>query len=84
VDCEEIGGHPPPEVTESEFFPGRNLFGGGFPPYIQGFVIIESSRSVDVTAIVSVGMLGPAPGAPPGNATSLDVTQVRERRIGDN
>ncbi len=92
VDCEEIGGHPPVPpggVSQSEFFPGRDLFGGaggagGFPPYIQGFVIVESTRSVDVTAIVSVADLGQGPGAPPGNARSLDVEHVPERIINED
>ncbi len=95
VDCEEIGGHPPVSpmfpLSQSEFFPGRDLFAGqpgslgGFPPYIQGFVIIESTHSVDVAAIVSVGDLGEGPpGVVPGNPRSLDVEYVPERRLGDN
>ena len=89
IDCEEIGGHPPPGVTDSEFFPGRNLFGSGFPPYIQGFVVIESSASVDVTLVMSIADLGEAPGERPGAGRSVDVERVHERRIhrdddGDN
>ena len=94
VDCEEIGGHPPvgQGMTDSEFFPGSSLFGGGFPPYIQGFVIVESTHSLDVVAIVSVADLAPGfvPGKPetitfpPGKARSIDVAYVPERRIDDD
>ena len=95
VDCEEIGGHPPfpnaNSVTDSEFFPG-NLYDAMGPPYIQGFVIVESTHSLDVVAIVSVADLAPGfiPGKPetitfpPGKARSIDVAYVPERRIDDD
>ena len=76
VDCQEIG-----PLGGSSFFPGGIPAVPPVPPYIQGFVIIESERSVDVTTIVSVADLG---GGPVGPARSLDVQQVRERKIRDD
>lgn len=57
----------------------RRLFPNGFPtPYIEGFVVIESARSLDVTAVYSTASLDKE-----GNVTthsSIDVEQIKERR----
>ena len=100
VDCEEIGGHPEnarqAEATPSEFFPpddtgagGLGLFTGGFPPYIQGYVIIESTYSVDVTAIITAGAASRTDDDPDdavvdptaGPVAAMDVQQIRERKL---
>jgi hypothetical protein len=66
VDCNEIR---------------RRLFPNGFPtPYIEGFVVIESANSLDVTAVYSTAALDQG-----GNVTthsSIDVEQIKERRKG--
>jgi hypothetical protein len=50
------------------------LFPNGFPtPYIEGFVIIQSPLSIDVSAVYSAAKLG--------EVTSFDVEQIREREI---
>lgn len=58
----------------------RRLFPNGFPtPYIEGFVIIESAKSLDVTAVYSTASLDKE-----GNVTthsSIDVEQIKERRM---
>lgn len=65
VDCGEI---------PSQFFPPELTL----PPYIQGFLVIESSESLDVTAIYTA-----APANPAGTAVqTVDVEQVPERRLG--
>ena len=64
VDCNEI---------ETTFFPN------GFPTaYIEGFVIIQSEKSLDVTAVYTTAELDKK-----GRVTqhsSIDVEQIRERR----
>ena len=61
----------------------KRLFPNGFPaPYIEGFVVIRSIVSLDVTAVYSTGTAGKdeccrAPSATP----SIDVVQIRERVI---
>ena len=66
VDCNEIR---------------RKFFPNGFPNgYIEGFVIIESQTSLDVTAVYSTASLDKE-----GNVTthsSIDVDQIRERSLG--
>ena len=60
VDCGEI---------PSEFFavpPG--------PPYVKGFLVITSTRRLDVTAVYTAGPLG-------GQVASIDVEHIPERRI---
>lgn len=56
----------------------QRLFPNGFPtPYIEGFVVIQSPASLDVTAVYSTAVLDAR-----GNVTdhsSIDVEQVRER-----
>ena len=59
VDCGEI---------PRKFFPG--MF--PLPPYTKGFVIIQSDRSLDVTAVYTAGAV---------IVRSIDVEQIRERRI---
>ncbi len=56
VDCQEIFGREggKEDFLESQFFPGRGPE-EGFPPYIQGFVIIESKSSLDVSAVYTAG-----------------------------
>ena len=48
----------------------RTLFDGGFPAsYIEGFVIIQSPRSLDVTGVYTTTSVN----------TSIHVEQIRER-----
>jgi CARDB len=66
VDCEDIQ---------------RRLFPNGFPaPYIEGFIVIESPVSLDVTAVYTTAALDRA-GRPEAHS-SIDVEQVSERRKG--
>ena len=63
VDCEEI---------PFEFFPDVET---GFPPYVKGFLVVESDLSLDVIAVYTAGdLLSTGVG-------SIDVEPVRERRI---
>ncbi len=79
VDCAEM---------PSDFFPGGGF--GGFdngdptdPPYIEGFLVIESNRSLDVIAVYSTGVfdIPSCPGDGNLNVKSMDVEDVRERKI---
>lgn len=57
----------------------KSLFPNGFPtPYIEGFVIIQSPASLDVTAVYTVSALD-REGRPTGQS-SIDVEQIRERQ----
>ena len=48
------------------------------PPYIKGFLVISSTRRLDVTAVYTAGPLG-------GQVSSIDVEHIPERKIkGDN
>ena len=61
----------------------RRLFPGGFPTgYIEGFVVIESPASLDVTAVYTTAALDK--GGEVVTHSSIDVEEVRERRIGGN
>jgi hypothetical protein len=55
------------------------LFPGGFPPpfYIEGFVVIQSSDSLDVTAVYSTAALDRRGRV--ASHSSIDVEQIRER-----
>ncbi len=65
IDCEEIR---------------RLVFGGAFPaPFIEGFAIIESTDSLDVTAVYTTADLDAE--ALPSQQRGIDVEQVRERRM---
>ncbi len=81
VDCEEIFGKEANDFQYSEFFPTRGPQ-NGFPPYIQGFVIIASKRSLDVSAVYIAGQ---GDLNDPGSflVRSIDMEQTRERRIKD-
>ena len=64
VDCAEIFGIPGSQTPDgnpvfSTFFPGMAP-GVGFPPYIQGFVTIETRRRLEVAAVYTAadGTLG--------------------------
>jgi hypothetical protein len=48
----------------------ERAFGGALPPYIEGFVVIQSATSLDVTAVYT---------ATQKDHTSIDVEQIRER-----
>jgi CARDB len=64
VDCEEIRTH---------------LFNGSFPKgYVEGFLIVQSPRSLDVTAIYTTAAIN-ADGRLLGHS-SIDVERVAERR----
>jgi hypothetical protein len=64
VDCNEV----------------QKLFPNGFPqPYVEGFVVVQSLQSLDVTAVYSTAALDKE-----GMVTahsSIDVDQIRERVI---
>ena len=49
---------------------GLNLIHGG-----EGFLVIESTHSIDVIGVYTAGPVG-------GNVASIDVEQVQEREIG--
>ena len=54
---------------------------GGFPTaYIEGFVVIESPASLDVTAVYTAAAVDEEKGTV--TQSSIDVEEVRERRIG--
>jgi len=68
VDCEDIQ---------------RRLFPNGFPApyYIEGFVVLQSDQSLDVTAVYSTAVVDKK-----GRAiehSSIDVEQIHERKRGD-
>ncbi len=57
------------------------LFPNGFPaPYIEGFIVIDSPASLDVTAVYTTTALDRE--GRPGDHSSIDVEQIRERRTG--
>lgn len=59
----------------------KRLFPNGFPTsYIEGFIVIQSPKSLDVTAVYSTAALDKQ-----GRVTehsSIDVEQIRERKLG--
>ncbi len=56
----------------------RRLFPNGFPaPYIEGFIVIESDSSLDVTAVYTTAALDKE--ANVTTHSSIDVDQIRER-----
>ncbi len=60
----------------------QRLFPSGFPtPYIEGFVIIQSNQSLDVTAVYTTAVLDKK--ARVTEHSSIDVEQIRERRKGE-
>ena len=79
VDCEEIFNIK--DGNASEFFPVGfpAPFTTSTPPYIQGFVVVESSHSIDVVQTTSASASNPAGVL---LVQSLDVEEVSERRIG--
>ena len=68
VDCGEI---------PSEFFPGVQ-----FPPYVKGFLVVKSDRSLNVTAVYTAGAPSD-PNLPILLPPTIDVDRIEERRIGD-
>ena len=59
----------------------KKLFPNGLPsPYCEGFVIIQSPKSLDVTAVYTTAALD-SRGRGAGEHSSIDVEQIRERRI---
>jgi hypothetical protein len=57
----------------------EQLFGGNFPtPYITGFLVVQASASLDVTAVYTTGTLDEQdlPTGPPG----IHVEQIKERQ----
>lgn len=57
----------------------RKLFPNGFPtPYIKGFVVIQSTNSLDVTAVYTTAALNKR-GKVTGHS-SIDVEQIPERK----
>jgi len=79
VDCQEIFGREEGSRSflESQFFPGSGPE-VGFPPYMQGFVIIESKHSLDVSAVYTAGEGDPRDGGS-FRVKSIDIEQIRER-----
>lgn len=60
----------------------RKLFPNGFPtPYIKGFVIIQSEKSLDVSAVYTTSGLKEGEDENGGTRNSVDIEQVQERRI---
>lgn len=58
----------------------KRLFPGGFPsPYIEGFVVLQSSDPLDVTAVYTTATLG-ADGKAAAHS-SIDVEQIPGRRL---
>ncbi len=58
----------------------RKLFPNGFPaPYIKGFVVLESPKSLDVTGVYTAAK--PASFLSPQRVTSIDVEQINERLL---
>jgi len=80
VDCGEIYDTDENNPNRSEFFLNQ-----GFPPYIQGFLIIESKRSLDVSGYYTVGegaLTGEAGSKEfVGSVRSIDMEQIKERVI---
>lgn len=68
VDCGEI---------PIEFFPDAQL-----PPYVKGFLVIESQGSLDVTAVYTAGV-PPNPNLPFLLPPTIDVEQINERILDD-
>jgi hypothetical protein len=65
VDCEDIH---------------RRLFPKGFPsPYIDGFVVIQSNQSLDVTAVYTTATVDED--GRPSHQSGIEVQQVRERTV---
>ena len=61
----------------------KRLFPNGFPtPYIEGFIVIRSIVSLDVTAVYSTGVAGKDECCRASKTNpSIDVVQIRERII---
>ena len=63
----------------------RRLFPEPPAPYYEGFVVLRSTRSLDVTAVYTAGSLeddaGRAGGPHAGPTVSIDVEPVAERRL---
>ena len=61
----------------------KRLFPNGFPtPYIEGFIVIRSTVSLDVTAVYSTGVAGKDECCRASKTNpSIDVVQIRERII---
>ena len=58
----------------------RRLFPNGFPGgYIEGFIIIQSPKSLDVSAVYTTAK--PASFLSPSSVRSIDVEQIRERIV---
>ncbi len=59
----------------------RRLFPSGLPaPYIEGFVVIQSPASLDVTAVYTTAALDRA--GRPAAHSAIEIEQVHERRKG--
>ena len=65
----------PDEVTRFVCRDLRDKFDLNLIHGAEGFLVIESTLSIDVIAVYTAGPLG-------GNVASIDVEQVQERRIG--
>ena len=64
----------PDEVTRFVCRDIRDKFGLNLIHGAEGFLVIESTHSIDVVAVYTAGPLG-------GNVASIDVEQVPERQI---
>jgi hypothetical protein len=64
----------PDEVTRFVCRDLRDKFGLNLIHGAEGFLVIESTHSIDVVAVYTAGPLG-------GNVASIDVEQVQERHI---
>ena len=70
VDCEEINN---PGAFTFQTPPAAK-------PYMKGFVIIESERSIDVTAVYTLAIMVEVEGEVQPFAVSIDVEEIRERK----
>lgn len=58
----------------------KRLYPGGFPaPYIEGFLVLKSTAPLDVTGVYTASK--PRGIFSPQRVTSIDIEQIRERRL---
>jgi hypothetical protein len=60
----------------------RQLIPGGDAPYFEGFLVVQSHASLDVTSVYSTAVAG-ADGEPTTH-TSVDIEQIEERERGSD
>ncbi len=80
IDTIGIDNLKPDQALKVDCMDIRRLLPNEFPlfGYIEGFVIIKSTKSLDVTGVYTSAKLGSF--LSPQNVTSIDVEQIRERK----